>query len=111
MPNKEVTDHLIQAPEMQSQAMLRLRALIAQVMPDLGETFKWGRAFFASVKDFVYFKTGETALTSGFFDHKQPSDHDKLPEGTGASIFHIRIKYSANFQSFLLTGWMREAAQ
>lgn len=109
--NTEVTEYILQAPEAQQQAMVQLRSLIARIVPDVNESMKWGRPVFSAEKDFAYFKTGNKALTLGFFYRKCLSDPNGQLEGTGATMCHIKIKNTEDLQSFPISQWIIESAQ
>ena len=90
-----------------------LRALILATVPDTTEVIKWGTP--------VYEKEGvsicslraaseHVALQFGAIGTTL-DDPDKLLEGTGKKMRHVKVRTSSDIKKGLFTGWIKEAAR
>jgi hypothetical protein len=105
--NKQVTNYINQAPDEQKKIMESIRKIIHESVKGVEEEFKWSRPVFKAAKDFAYFKTAKAYLTLGFFNYQKLDDPDKLLEGTGNDMRHIKIKKLSDIDKNLLKKWFK----
>lgn len=104
--NIEVTEYIDNAPQEQKEIMNSVREIIHQILPSVIEEFKWGRPIFKSSKDFAYFKINKNYLTIGFTkDIEKLNDPNKILEGTGKTMRHLKLKDLSEVDNSLLKEW------
>jgi hypothetical protein len=108
--NQQVTDYINQAPDEHRIIMQEIRQLISQCLTNAQESIKWGRPVFSAQKDFAYLKAAKAYVTLGFFSVEKLDDPNKLLEGTGKDMRHIKIKRAADLDKALLTKWFTALA-
>jgi uncharacterized protein YdhG (YjbR/CyaY superfamily) len=104
--NTEISNYINQAPEEQKQAMIKIRSMLHDLVPNLSESFKWSRPVFGAASDFLYFKTSKNHLTVGFSNIKKIENDIHLLEGTGKDMRHIKVKKSSDLDIDLLKKWI-----
>ncbi len=109
--NQLVSDFINIASAEQQEMMNILRRIIHDSLPDVTEEFKWGRPVFRSNHDFAYFKTAKAYLTLGFFNFHNLRDDNKILEGTGKDMRHIKLKKAADIDKDLMHEWFQTAAK
>lgn len=109
--NNQVSEYINCAPTGQKEVMERIRQLIHASVPHVLETFKWSRPVFSANKDFAYLKTSKVYVTLGFFNFEKLDDPNKLLEGTGEDMRHIKIKTAKDIDDSLLTKWFKSASE
>jgi len=106
--NNKVTEYIENAPIEQREIMETVRALIHQSVPTVTEDFKWSRPVFKTTKDFAYFLTTKNYVTIGFTkDFEKLNDKNKILEGTGKTMRHIKLKKTSYIDSELLKEWFK----
>jgi len=106
--NNQVTEYIQNSPAEQKEIMETVRALIHQTVPNVSEEFKWSRPIFKTTKDFAYLQANKNYVTVGFTkDIEKLSDPDKLLEGTGKTMRHIKLKRVSDLDSELLKEWFK----
>ena len=104
--NNQVTEYIENAPIEQKEIMEIIRTLIHQSVPSATEEFKWSRPIFKTTKDFAYFLTNKNYVTVGFTkDFEKLNDPNKILEGTGKTMRHIKLKKASDIDSELLKEW------
>jgi hypothetical protein len=104
--NNQVTEYIENAPVEQKEMMKIIRTLIHQSVPTVTEEFKWSRPIFRTTKDFAYFLINKNYLTVGFTkDFEKLNDKNKILEGTGKTMRHIKLKKTSDIDSELLKEW------
>ncbi len=79
-------------PKLQPVAM-GLRALIKAVAPQVKEGVNsWGLPMFDSSGPFGYFMIGKSHVTFGLYSGTSLDDPEKLLEGTGKSLRHVKLR-------------------
>lgn len=106
--NNQVTEYIENATVEQREIMKAIRTLIQQTVPNVTEEFKWSRPVFKKTKDFAYFLTTKNYVTVGFTkDFEKLYDPNKLLEGTGKTMRHIKLKTPLDINSKLLKEWFK----
>jgi hypothetical protein len=104
--NNQVTEYIENAPPEHKEIMETVRAIIHHNVKNLTEEFKWSRPIFKTTKDFAYFVTTKNYVTLGFTkDFEKLNDPNKLLEGTGKTMRHIKLKKASDIDNELLTEW------
>ena len=104
--NTQVTEYIENAPTEQKEIMQLVRTIIHQNVQNVEEAFKWSRPIFKTTKDFAYFLVNKNYVTIGFTkDIEKLDDANKLLEGTGKTMRHIKLKHVSQIDSDLLTKW------
>lgn len=106
-----MTAFINEAPEDQRNIMENIRQLIHESIMDVEEEFKWSRPIFRKVKNFAYLSTTKKYVTLGFFNFQNLEDPDKLLEGNGKDMRHIKIKRAADINKVLFKKWFKAAAK
>jgi hypothetical protein len=102
--NTQVTEYIENAPTEQKEIMQVVRAIIHQNVQNVVEEFKWSRPIFKTTKDFAYFLVHKNYVTIGFTkDIEKLDDANKILEGTGKTMRHIKLKHVSQIDSDLLT--------
>lgn len=106
MMNHQVTEYIENAPTDQREVMKTVRDLIHQTVPNVTEEFKWSRPIFKTTKDFAYLQANKSHINLGFYkDFEKLNDPNKLLEGTGKTMRHIKLKKVSDIDSELLKEW------
>jgi hypothetical protein len=106
--NTQVTEYIENAQAGQKEIMEIVRTLIHQNVSNVTEEFKWSRPVFKTTKDFSYFLTNKNYVTIGFTkDFEKLNDPNKLLEGTGKTMRHIKLKKASDIDTKLLKEWFK----
>ncbi len=108
--NKEVTDYIQEATEDQRVLLEEIRQLIHESNPGTTEAIKWGMPVFAKNKDYTYLRYAKKHLTLGFYNFERIEDPDKLLEGNGKTMRHIKIKKKEDIKADLIGKWLKSIA-
>jgi len=104
--NSEVDKYIENATAEHREIMEIVRAIIHQNVTNVSEEFKWSRPIFKTTKDFAYFQNNKNYVTLGFTKNlDQLNDPNKLLEGTGKTMRHIKIKKASEIDKGTLTEW------
>src|SRR5690606_30049018 len=98
MSELTVNDFISQQPENQQVLLSRLRDLIKETEPAFEESIKWGKPHYSVRKPVCYLAAQKNHVNLGFYEGGLLPDPDKLLEGTGAKMLHIKIKTTADIQ-------------
>jgi len=97
-------------PDQQPLA-LKLRDLILDTVPTAAESIKWGVPVYQHDKLFCSIRVSRHHVGLQFFDAGVSlDDPDKLLEGSGKKLRHIKIRSEADIQHDLFRHWIRQAA-
>lgn len=106
MMNKQITEYINNAPSEQKEIMEIIRLLIHQSVKNVTEEYKWSRPVFRSTKDFAYLKANKNNVTLGFYkDIDRLNDPNKLLEGTGKTMRHIKLNHVSDMDKKMLSEW------
>lgn len=104
--NEQVTEYINNAPKEQKEIMDKVRTLIHHAVPNVTEEFKWSRPIFKATKDFAYLQANKNHVNLGFYNgFEKLNDPDKILEGTGKTMRHIKIKTISDIDNKLLKEW------
>lgn len=108
--NQKVTDYIDQAAEEQIEILELLRKLIHESVTGISEEIKWGFPVFAKTKDFAYFRYSKNHVTLGFYNIDKIDGPDKLLEGSGTTLKHLKFKEVEEIDEKLLGTWLKAVA-
>ena len=89
-----------------------LRSLVRRVVPGTTETVNaWGIATFVKGQPFCFYMVGKRHVTCGFHYGTSLRDAQKLLEGTGKNLRHVKLFGVEDLRREGLRGLLREAAK
>jgi hypothetical protein len=98
------------APELRAVAA-KLRQIIREAAPKASEAIKWGMPVYELSGMLCYIRERPAYVTLGFYHQGiHLSDPDKLLEGTGENMRHVKIRSMADIKGGLFTNWVKQAA-
>jgi hypothetical protein len=103
-----VLDYINSAPSPQKEIMYKIRELIYKVVPDAEEAFKWGSPAFSRIKAICYMATFKKHVTFAFYDGRMLKDPDRILEGTGKMMKHIKLRKLEDIDEEQLSKWIIE---
>ena len=91
---------------------VELRTLIQKAVPDATESIKWGMPNYDQDGQVCAIRPGKgyVALQFGSIGTSL-ADSDKLLEGTGKQMRHVKIHASTDIKKRLFTAWIKQAAK
>lgn len=108
---EEVDQFIVNLPNDIQNITDALRKIILQSSPKLSEEFKWSMPNYTYNGFVCYLQTSKKHVNLGF--HKgnelQNKDINKLLQGTGKTMRHIRIKETEDIQIEAFTSLIQEA--
>jgi len=110
MANKTVAQYVLQQPEAHQQLLNELLSLIKTTAPELQESIKWGMPSYGGKSNVCYLAPQKNHVNLGFYEGGLLVDPDKLLEGTGAKMRHIKIRTLKDIREKPLAALIREAA-
>jgi len=107
----EVSNYIETAPEPQKQILLTLRELIAAAVPNSIEQFKWRQPTYATEKDYCYLKYTKNHVNLGFTDRAKLDDPNKILEGTGKKMCHVKLVTIEDTNQAQLSVMLKQASE
>ena len=107
-PDPDVKEYIDQFDPDFRDILLRLRALIYQVVPDATEDIKWSVPTFSLHKTICYIAGFKRHVTFGFYDGKMLKDPDGLLLGTGKHMKYLKFKSIDELDEDRLRLWILE---
>lgn len=99
-------------PEKQRPLLERVRALIFATVPQVTEEEKWSRPCYSTSRGlFCYLQTSKSHATLGFQKGSALADPQKVLQGTGKDMRHVRLKSMDNPDDATLKGLLIQASQ
>lgn len=104
--NQEITRYIDQAPASQKEIMEAIRTIIHQEVKNVREAFKWSRPVFGLSGDIAYLQANKNHVNLGFYKGAEKlRDPNKLLEGTGKTMRHIKLRNVSDIDRALLREW------
>jgi hypothetical protein len=104
-----VNEYVAGMPENQQPIAEALRDLIKEAAPELEESLKWGTPNYSKRKNIFYLASQKNHVNFGFHDASFLNDPNKLLEGTGAKMRHVKIRDQDNIPLEGLRDLIRQA--
>ena len=93
-----------------NQAAATLRKIIRTNAPKASEAIKWGMPVYELKGMLCYIRARPKYVTLGFYHQGvHLSDPDKLLEGTGDRMRHVKVHAPADIKAGLFTNWVKQA--
>jgi hypothetical protein len=88
----------------------RVRQIIREAAPKASEAIKWGMPVYEFNGMLCYIKARSSYVTFGFYHQGiHLSDPDKLLEGTGENMRHVKLRALSDIKGGLFTNWVKQA--
>jgi hypothetical protein len=110
--NPKVEQFFLGLPDLKRQLAMELREIIRGKQSDFEENIKWGQLTFSKDNKniaFIYTYPGTNYINLGFFKAVHLSDPDKLFEGTGKEMRHIKIYTEKDIPAIQIQRWLKQA--
>lgn len=108
--NQEVSDYISRATADQIEMLEALRSLIHQSVEGTSEAIKWGMPVFRKNKNFTYLRFSAKHITLGFYNFERIMDTDKILEGEGNSMRHVKIRTMDDLKKETFSKWLQDTA-
>lgn len=109
MDANPVENYILKQEEEKQLLLYALRNLIKETAPELTESVKWGYPSYGDKTNVIYLAAQKKHINFGFYQGGSLADPDKLLEGTGAQMRHIKVKITADIKTELFQKLIREA--
>lgn len=86
-----------------------LRSMILGAHAEIVEEFKWGQPCYSCNRLFCYLKKAKAHVTIGFQHGAALADPEKILEGTGKDMRHVKIALDGGFDKKAINALIREA--
>ena len=86
-----------------------LRRTVLEAVPDLTESIKWGNPVYEKKGNVCYLAATDKYLALGFFNAMSLTDAERLMEGTGKKMRHVKVRTREDIDASRLASWVREA--
>ena len=105
-------DWFNRAEPAQRRTLVALRGLIRSVAPNAVEEIKWNRPCYSNEKDmFCYLNSTKSYATLGFQNGASFKDPERILEGTGKNMRHIKFKQGRTPNHPAVLALLRQAAE
>jgi hypothetical protein len=111
--NPGIERFFLQLPDAIRPLAMELREVILQGDKGLQEDIKWGQLTFSKAKKnlaFIYSSAKSGYINLGFFKATLLDDPQKMFEGTGKLMRHIKLYPHSIIPSEQIQDWIRQAA-
>ena len=105
-PNPEVEDYIDQFNPPHREILIRLRAIIFEVVPDATEDIKWRVPTFSRHKNICYMAGFKHHVTFAFYDGKMLKDPEGLLQGSGKQMKYIKFRSLDDIDEERLRLWI-----
>jgi hypothetical protein len=111
MPKSDVVAWIAQWPEDRSRVLTHLRELILAAIPEVTESIKWSRPCYGTEACglICYLHASKSHVTLGFEKGAALHDPEKLLEGTGKNMRHIKFLPAHNVDAAAVTALLQQA--
>ena len=112
MPKKTespVARYIAELPDEIRRIAAGVRRIVLDTAPGITEELKWGMPWFSRNGRVCYLAAHREHVTFGFAKGASLSDPDRLLEGTGKSMRHVKIPTLDQLRRRQFAKWVREA--
>jgi hypothetical protein len=111
MPNDEIAAWIEKTPAGQQPTLAALRKLVMALGQDVTEEIKWGRPCYSTSRGLCcYLQSTKKHAALGFQQGATLNDPEKLLEGTGKDMRHIKFRDGENFDRAAVAALLKQAA-
>lgn len=104
-----IEEYIASQPGQQPAILEHLRYLIRNTHPAIKESLKWGKPNYELGKTGCYLAAQKNTVNLGFFDASLLPDPEKILEGTGAKMRHVKIRNLESLPEIALQNLLRHA--
>ena len=108
--SKEVDVLVQELPKARRALVRRLRQLVLDAAPELTEKIKWGNPTYVGRSNVCCLMIYRDHVNLGFFKGTSVADPEKLLEGTGKGLRHVKIYEEADIHDGPLKSLIADAA-
>lgn len=108
----KISAFLKKLPDEKLQVAAALRDLFLEYCPPLSESIKWNNLTFSLGKDhlvFIYAYKTTPYINLGFLKATSLKDPDKLFEGTGTGMRHVKVHNINTIPEKQIRKWIKES--
>jgi hypothetical protein len=109
--SQSVDLYISEQAQEQQELLQALRELILKTVPGVAEGLKWGMPWYWRNDKICYLAAYKKHVNLGFAQGAYLDDPDKLFEGTGKGMRHIKIKSAADIRKREFTRLLKSAAR
>lgn len=111
MAKPTVDDYFASLTGWQAGVAGRLRAIVKGSLPGVTEEIKWGQPVFDYHGPVCYLRAFERHVNFGFVRGSDLDDADRLLEGSGANMRHVKIAGPDDVDEAALASLIKAAAE
>ena len=109
--SKQGVDAYIRKLDGDSKAIVtKLRRLVLSSVPGLEEAMKWSTPVYSKNGLVCWLHVARSHAAIGFYQGASLADPQRLLEGTGKRLRHLKIRKAAEIRPAVITRWVRQAA-
>src|SRR5207253_1934148 len=86
-----------------------LRKVVREAAPDMEEALKWGMPCYSLNGMVCYINPAKRHVTFGFYRGAELKDPERLLEGAGKKMRHVKVRGREDIRTELFRAWVREA--
>lgn len=105
----DVDAYITDQPEPLTDLLRELRRLIREEAPEAGESIKWGHPTYEARCNICYVSAHSEHVNLGFFRGADLDDPQRLLEGTGKSLRHVKVRPGDPVPEDGIRGLLRDA--
>ena len=109
--NPKVNEYIAALPVNIQDITTRLRNLIFETSENITEEIKWGMPSYSDKGNVCYLQSSKKHVNLGFYNGASLNDTDRLLEGAGKQMRHIRIKKLEEIQPEKFKTLIQEAIE
>lgn len=111
MPKSDVEAWIAQWPEGHGRVLSHLRELILAAIPDVVEFINWSRPCYGTKSGSLicYLHASKSHVNLGFEKGTSLVDPDKLREGTGKNMRHIKFRHDQDIDDPAVSAMLGQA--
>ena len=100
------------SPQKKSSAM-KVREIVFKAEPSIREVIKWGNLTFLSDENIAWIINypQKESINFGFFRATELSDPEKLLEGSGKGLRHVKVRNEKDIDAKQFAAWVKEAVR
>ena len=109
MAKKTVDEYIAGLEEWQAEIVSGVRKIVLEAAPEALEAVKWAQPVYESNGPFAYIKAFKSNVNFGFWRGIDLSDPDKVLEGSGEKMRHVKLTSLNDIKEEKFKGFIQEA--
>lgn len=106
--DREVMDYINSAQPSFREVMHSIRSMIRELVPDAEEALKWGTPVYSRIRNICYMAAFKEHVTFAFYDGRMLKDPERILEGTGKMMRHVKIRKVEDIDREQVKKWIIE---